>query len=208
MVVTPSTGAIAGAGNVPVTGTIAQTNTGLRSTTNNTVTVDGTAATSNQATNTDQLLILNNFPGTNFLVLAASGSLLEVSIGEIAQTNSSNSEIQQFGQRLVTDHSKSYNDAKALADSMGIALRPLDDQEQSVVQRFESLSGDAFDRTFTRFLIQDHIQDIGRFEIAAERASNRDVRAYAATNLPVLLGHLTTLLNIRETLLGNQPLTQ
>lgn len=158
-------------------------------------------------TNTDQILILDNFPGTNFLILAAVDSLLETQIGAIAQTNSSNSSIQQFGQTLVTDHTKAYNDAKALADSMGITLRPLNDQEQRIVERFESLSGDEFDRVFTRYLIQAHIQDIGRSEVAAERSSNHNIRSYAGANLPILVQHLTTLLNIRETLLGNQALT-
>ena len=60
---------------------------------------------------------------------------------------------------------------------------------------------------FARYLIQTHIQDIGRHEVAAERSSNHDVRAYAATNLPVLVSHYNALLNIREGLLGNQALT-
>jgi predicted outer membrane protein len=76
----------------------------------------------------------------------------------MAQTNSSNFQIQQFGQTLIADHTKSYNDAKAVADSMGITLRSaLNNQEQGIVQRFESLSGDAFDHVFTRYLIQAHI---------------------------------------------------
>jgi predicted outer membrane protein len=170
----------------------------------NTVAIPKTTPTAN----TDQILILSNFPGNSFVVLAAADSLLEVRIGEMAQTNSSNFQIQQFGQTLIADHTKSYNDAKAVADSMGITLRPLNNQEQGIVQRFESLSGDAFDHVFTRYLIQAHIQDIGRNEVAAERASQRSVRVYAVDNLPVLVGHLTTLLNIRESLLGNQPLSQ
>jgi putative membrane protein len=181
------------------------TGTGTNSGTNSVGTVP---VPSNAVTNTDQILILSNFPGTNYLVLVAADSLLETQIGAIAQTNSSNSAVQQLGQTLVTDNTKTYNDAQTLASGMGISLRQLNDQEEGIVQRFESLSGNDFDRVFARYLIQIHIQDIGRHEVAAERSSNHDVRAYAATNLPVLVNHYNALLNIREGLLGNQALTQ
>jgi hypothetical protein len=81
-------------------------------------------APSNAVTNTDQILILSNFPGTNYLVLVAADSLLETQIGAIAQTNSSNPAVQQLGQTLVTDNTKAYNDAQTLASGSGFSLPP------------------------------------------------------------------------------------
>jgi putative membrane protein len=170
-------------------------------------TVAPNSLVNNTTTNTDQILLLSNFPGTNFLILAAADSLLEIQLGLIAQTNSSNPAVQQFGQTLVSDHTKSLQDARNLAGSLGITLRTLDPQNQAILQRFESLSGNEFDRVFARYTIQGHIQDVGRFELAAARAWNWDVRSYAANNLPVLLRHLQMALNIRENLLGNQSLS-
>jgi putative membrane protein len=187
-------------GSMPEGSTGTGTGTGTNS-------VGITPMPSNAVTNTDQILILSNFPGTNYLVLVAADALLETQIGAIAQTNSSNSAVQQFGQTLVTDNTKSYSDAQTLASGLGFSLQPLNAQEEGIVQRFESLSGNDFDQVFARYLIQTHIQDIGRHEGAAERSSNHDVRAYAATNLPVQVSHYNALLNIREGLLGNQALT-
>src|SRR5438045_3635638 len=41
-------------------------------------TVAPNSLVNNTTTNTDQILLLSNFPGTNFLILAAADSLLEI----------------------------------------------------------------------------------------------------------------------------------
>jgi putative membrane protein len=148
--------------------------------------------------NDSVLAPLAGFPGTNFLVVAAAGSLLELRIGELALSNSTNAAVRQIGQRLVQDHTAAYQQAQQLAAVLGVRLRAFDVQQRRVEQRFESLTGDAFDRVFIRYLIQQHILDISRYEVAALRASNREIRAFARENLPALMEHLVTLLDLRE----------
>jgi predicted outer membrane protein len=89
--------------------------------------------------------------------------------------------------------------AQQLAPQIGVNLRGLNSTEQNIVERFSSLSGDAFDRAFLAYLIQSHQQGIGRFQVAAVRASRQNVRNFAATNLPMLMQHLLDLLQVRET---------
>jgi predicted outer membrane protein len=55
-------------------------------------------------------------PGTvadrDFVIKAATGNLVEVKLGEIAQQKASASDVKQFGQHMVDDHGKA-NDAQS-----------------------------------------------------------------------------------------------
>jgi putative membrane protein len=57
-----------------------------------------------------------------FLRHAASDGLAEVQLGQMAAERATNSEIQRFGQRMVTDHTKANQELMALARSKNISI--------------------------------------------------------------------------------------
>jgi len=161
------------------------------STTGTVTTINGNGTTNNRSITFDR----------RFLAQAAQGSLQEVSLGQLAQTNSTNPLVQQFGTLLVEDHTAAYTQAVALAQSLGFNIATNVTRAQlRNLQRLTNVSGTSFDNTFINLMVRDHIQDIQTYETAAQRASDATVRAYARAQLPVLMNHLVMALEIRETL--------
>src|SRR5580765_8491568 len=57
-----------------------------------------------------------------FAKAAASGEAMEVNLGKIAATKASSPAVQQFGQRMVTDHGKAGQDLAQLGTRKGASL--------------------------------------------------------------------------------------
>jgi putative membrane protein len=135
-----------------------------------------------------------------FLQQAAASSLHEIALGNLAQSNSSNPDVQAFGATLVADHTASYQSAADLATSLGLTV-PTTESKADLrdTQRLGRLSGSDFDAAFVGEMINNHVRDIQSHENQAIRSGNADVRAYARTQLPVLMDHLVTALDLRET---------
>src|SRR5437868_15253804 len=55
-----------------------------------------------------------------FVMETARGGMAEVKLGELASRQAANSAVKDFGQRMVTDHSKANDELKQLAESKGI----------------------------------------------------------------------------------------
>lgn len=138
---------------------------------------------------------------SRFIQDAAAGNLHEIAAGNVAQTNSSSSGVQAFGATLVADHTAAYNALVSLTDTNGVTLPTTESRsDQRDTARLARLTGDAFDAAFLREMIADHILDIQKYEAEAVVGRNADVRAYAREQLPVLVGHLVTALQLQEDL--------
>jgi len=141
-----------------------------------------------------------------FLSKAAADSLLEIALGQLAQSQSTTPSVQQFGQQLVTDHTAALQQVQQLAASLGITLLPPDGSDADILSMLSQLSGAEFDRAFLALEIKDHAEDIHLFTLAATMASDPAVRALAASQLPVLAQHYQMALSIWQTLgLGPLP---
>lgn len=141
-----------------------------------------------------------------FLVQAASVSLHEITLGELAQSNSTNPDVQQFGVILATDHAQAYEHATALLNSMGFDA-PTNQMRRQIKMyyRLANLTGTDFDVAFVNEMIRDHVQSIRTFQAAAMRAANAETRAYARDQLPVLAQHHVMALQIWESSTYPQP---
>jgi putative membrane protein len=136
-----------------------------------------------------------------WLSKAAAGSLQEITVGGLAETNSTNADVQAFGARLVEDHSAAYQMAQQLAETNGVTIpTQLNSLQQHKVQLLAGLTGSAFDAAFLRLMVRDHIQDIQLYETEAVRGRNADLRAYARAQLPILMDHLIIALELEESL--------
>lgn len=57
-----------------------------------------------------------------FLVKAFSGGMLEVMLGKTAQQNAASAQVKQFGQMMVTDHTKADSEMAVIAKLKNITL--------------------------------------------------------------------------------------
>lgn len=126
-----------------------------------------------------------------FIREAAAGNLAEVKMGRIGLDKSSSSDVKQFAQRLVDDHTKANDQLMTLAQQKNVTLptEPMA-KAQKEAKRLESLSGAAFDKAWTAAMVKDHKKDIAKYTRESKHAKDADVRQYASATLPTLKTHL------------------
>jgi putative membrane protein len=157
------------------------------------------AQKSNQPDNSAPAPTTNSQPGNaesmavdqRFAKDAASGGMAEVKLGQLAQEKGSNDAVKNFGQRMVTDHSKADDDLKAAASNANIDLpNQMSAKDQATYDRLSKLSGSAFDRAYARAMVTDHRQDIAQFRKEATNGENASIKNFASQTLPTLQEHL------------------
>lgn len=128
---------------------------------------------------------------SEFAVAAADGGMMEVKLGELAQTNAASADVKKFGQMMVTDHGKAGEELKTLAGQKNITLpASLSDDKQKHYDDLAKKKGKEFDKAYVSFMVDDHKEDISEFEEAAKDAKDPDVKAWAEGKLPTLKHHL------------------
>ena len=126
-----------------------------------------------------------------FIREASAGNVLEVRLGNLAQGKATNSEVKQFAQRMVTDHTQMEKQWNALAGRNGLPPAALDPVQAQDVIRLEKLSGAEFDRAYMTTMIQDHQHDADAFRSQGLSAHSAEVRQLAATGLTTIQQHLS-----------------
>jgi putative membrane protein len=126
-----------------------------------------------------------------FVTKAAQGGMAEVDLGNVAKQNGANDAVKQFGERMVTDHSKANDELKALAQQKNWTL-PSEPKasDKSKKDRLSKMTGADFDKAYMRDMVQDHQADVKEFQKCATSCSDPDLKAWAAKTLPTLQDHL------------------
>ncbi len=127
----------------------------------------------------------------DFAVSAASGGLLEVELGQMAQMKAQHPRVKNFASMMVRDHSKANEELKTLASTKNITLPTvMGDEHKNHLKDVSDKSAKDFDRAYMDMMVEDHEEDVKKFEKAANDAQDADLKAWAAKTLPVLRGHL------------------
>lgn len=122
---------------------------------------------------------------------AANVGMAEVELGRLATEKASSDDVKQFGQRMVTDHTKANDELKTLAESKGITLpADLDAQHKAARDKLSKLSGTAFDRAYMDEMRNGHKKVVAEFERESKTGTDPDLKAWAAKTLPTIESHL------------------
>jgi putative membrane protein len=136
-----------------------------------------------------------------WLQMAIEGDLYEIQSGTLAQQKGASQGVRDYGARLVADHTKSLQEATALAQRLGIEVpKAPTPTQQWQLQILGSFSGAQFDAAYADLEAKDHQQDISEAADEVEDGWNREIRKEAAHEIPVLQAHL----KIAESLGGKQ----
>lgn len=126
-----------------------------------------------------------------FMDKAAQGGLAEVQLGQLAEQKASSQSVKDFGQRMVTDHTKANDQLKGLAASDGVTLpTTMDAKDQALYNKLSGMSGAAFDRAYMNAMVRDHKMDVADFQKEAGASHNDGVKSFASSTLPTLQQHL------------------
>jgi len=124
-----------------------------------------------------------------FVKEAAVGGLAEVDLGNLAKDKASNADVKQFGERMVTDHSKVNDELKDWAQKKNVTLPgDLDTKHKALHERLSKLEGPAFDKAYMDEMVTDHVKDVAAFKKHATK--DQELKAFVAKTLPTLEEHL------------------
>ncbi len=127
----------------------------------------------------------------NFVTKAAQGGMAEVQLGNLAKERGSSQQVKDFGQQMVTDHTKANDELKSIAARKNITLPTgLDAKDQATYDRLSKLNGVEFDKAYMRDMVMDHRKDVSEFRQEADRGTDADLKAFASKTLPTLEHHL------------------
>lgn len=150
--------------------------------------VGGTTSGSAGATGTSSQLSASDM---RFVKEAAQGGIMEVKMGYMGVQNGQGSQVKNLGQKLIQDHTAANKELEQLAARKGVVVpQELDPHHQQELDRLSKLTGAQFDQAFIQHAVTDHQKDIKKFQTAAEKATDQDLRAFAQRTLPVLQQHL------------------
>jgi putative membrane protein len=154
-----------------------------------------------------------------FIKDACKGGHIEVQMGKLGVQKAQNSEVRQFAQKLVDDHTKANTELKELAARKGCTLPEpqdrisgiSDDADRTQVRektdadrshgkdeaefkaewkKLENASGAEFDRQYVHMTVKCHEKGVKEFEKVSQGTGDADVKAFAAKTLPTLREHL------------------
>lgn len=143
-----------------------------------------TGATGVQAENVSKM-------DQQFLEQAARAGAAEVKLGSMAKEQATSPEVQQFGQRMVADHTEANQELMALAKAKDVSVSTkMDEQHQETAETLSKMEGKQFDREFMRHMVKDHEKAVQLFSTASEASEDADIKAFATKTLPTLQEHL------------------
>lgn len=127
----------------------------------------------------------------DFVTKAASGGMMEVQLGQVAQQKAKSQRVKDFASMMVTDHNKANEELKSLAVSNNITVpATLLPEHQKHIEMMSKMSGSAFDNHYMDMMVNDHKKDIAEFQKQANAATNDAFKSFAANTLPTLQKHL------------------
>jgi putative membrane protein len=126
-----------------------------------------------------------------FIDKAAQGGMAEVELGKLASERAESSQVKQFGERMVKDHSAANDKLRQIASEKGVTPpSEMDSSTKREYDRLSKLSGPRFDREYMSHMVSDHEKDIKELKSEEKSAKDPDVKSFAQNTLPTLEEHL------------------
>src|SRR6266511_1921022 len=92
----------------------------------------------------------------DFVKEAANGGMMEVALGEMAQTMAQSDDVKKFGSLMVTDHGKANEELKKVAQQKKVSLpTKLDRKAKSTEKKLKKHSGADFDKAYMQEMVKD-----------------------------------------------------
>ncbi len=118
---------------------------------------------------------LTNAPGSgasvkdkDFLREAGQGGMFEIQAGKLAAQKGNSEDVKQFGQMMVTDHTKLNEQMSPVLVEAGVKPpTSLPGKEKKELAKLQGLSGDAFDKEYITAMLKDHEEDKKDFQTEA-----------------------------------------
>jgi len=128
-----------------------------------------------------------------FVNTVAISDMYEIESSKLAQTNAQDAKVKSFASKMVTDHTETSNQLKALTSGGKVKAQlpaALDNPHQSKLDKLKGLKGADFDKQYQDDQESAHKDAVTLFDRYAKSGDNADLKNFAAKTLPHLQEHL------------------
>ena len=127
-----------------------------------------------------------------FVDFAAQTDMVEANLGQLVQNAASSQAVKDYGQMIVTDHTKDYEQLSNAAQQANLTVpNAIDsDHNKKMIDPFQKMKGSALDHRYAQEMVAGHTKAIAAYKKEAESAQNPALKSYAEQALPVLEKHL------------------
>lgn len=138
---------------------------------------------------------------TGFVNAMARSDLYEVKAGKLAQERAQAANVKSFGAMMVTDHSATTAQIKAIVQKDKLSAPPaaLDPKRQAMIDALDASPAGAFDKLYTDQQVKAHEEALATLEAYAKDGTNADLKAFAAKTAPKVQQHLTMAQSLAKT---------
>jgi len=127
-----------------------------------------------------------------FVIDAAHGGMAEVQLGQLALERSRNPQVKQFARQMIQEHTRANERLMRLATRKGITPPTTPGPKyEAAMSRLMQLSGEAFDQAYMNEAgVNGHLESAAVYQRQTALGQDPDLKAFAATILPRVQGHL------------------
>src|SRR3978361_1694861 len=134
----------------------------------------------------------------DFVKEVAISDMFEIQSNQLGQTKG-NAAQKAFASQMVTDHTKTSTELKAMVSSGKVKAElptALDSSHQSKLDKLKGKSGEDFASDFNSMQVDAHKDAVSLFERYAKGGDNADLKNWAGKTLPALKHHLEMAQNL------------
>lgn len=128
-----------------------------------------------------------------FVTFAAQTDMVEANLGQLAGNVAASQQVKQYGQTLMDDHTKDFQQLSSAARQANLDVPNAIDSEhiRAMIAPFHKLKGTTFDHRYIHEMIDGHTKAIATYRKEAADAQSPALKLYAETALPTLEKHLS-----------------
>jgi putative membrane protein len=126
-----------------------------------------------------------------FVSKTLEGGMAEVQLGQLAAQKSQSDDVNQFGQKMVADHTQMGDQMKPIAEQLGVVPpSQTSKKDRKEMEKLQGLSGQDFDRAYITMMVTDHRKDLKEFKEEAQTARDPKLKDAVTQGVNVVSQHL------------------
>ena len=129
--------------------------------------------------------------------IVVTANQVDIDAGKLAETKASSSDVKAFGQRMVTDHSRSNQQATALVQKLNVkpesnaTSESLKKGGDDTLAKLKKLEGAAFDRAYVDNEVKYHQSVLDTIDkTLIPNARNAELKTLLVQTRPTIASHL------------------
>jgi putative membrane protein len=135
---------------------------------------------------------------SSFILEASMGGRMEVEFANYAQTRAKNQRVKDFAAMMIRDHSQANQELKNFAASRNFAFGDTIGHKNEGHLKKLLTPGINFDKTYMQLMVNDHKEDVSKFEKAAGEVKDPQLKSWVEKTLPVLKVHRDSAVSINK----------